>query len=102
MEKLRKMKKGEIIKLYDLYSKDGDENGACDAYYSIGKRVGYMDGSFYRPLNTKEAEKPLHNSAIVQLLCDCQDVICNSVFLDDKGHGALMDRINAVVAQLNQ
>lgn len=42
------------------------------------------------------------NSAIVQLLYDCQDVICHSVFLDEKGHSALMGRINAVVAQLNQ
>ena len=50
-------------------------------------------------LKTKVAELTSHNSSIIQLLSDCQDVICNSVFLDEKGHSAFMDRINTVLAQ---
>jgi len=37
------------------------------------------------------------NTAMAQLLSDCQDVICHSVFLDDKAHLTLMDRINVAV-----
>jgi len=50
-----------------------------------------------------EAELPASgNTAMAQLLSDCQDVICHSVFLDDKAHLTLMDRINVAVAQLSQ
>jgi len=42
------------------------------------------------------------NTAMAQLFSDCQDVICHSVFLDDKAHLALMGRINVAVAQLSQ
>jgi len=50
----------------------------------------------------KEEKFTSDNKAIVQLLSDCQDVICHSVFLDDKQHLALMQRINAVVEQQHQ
>ena len=67
--------------------------------------VGYVivnTDDYFAAEKQLEPAQQTNNSAMVQLLCDCQDVICHSVFLDDKGHSVLMDRINAVVAQLNQ
>lgn len=66
----------------------------------IAEQRGVTIHEAWQTLKAAVLTQQTNNSTIVQLLCDCQDVICHSVFLDDKGHSALMDRINAVVAQL--
>ena len=60
---------------------DGLDCDRCETRFNLGWNAAMKYGDD----ETKE------------LLSDCQDVICHSVYLDDKAHLALMRRINKVI-----